>query len=278
MALGSDQVTITTAANLIPETWGPMVIKATEDNLVMWKLTWDWSGEEAGDIINVPGISNFSSTTKSANTQVVLTGNTEGVTQLTVTTHQHSAFLLEDIVKVLSSFNNSMYYTQKAGFAVAEAMDTTAGNLISGLSQQLGSAGVDIGDGEVRDAIEFLDLQNAPDSDRHLVLYPTQKNAMFGIEKYFRADFQGNGASGILTKGKFGSIYGVNTYVSNNLGVSAGARLNAMFHRECFATAQKYAPRTQSQYKLEYLGTLTVVDTIYGAVEARDGFGVWLKS
>ena len=35
--------------------------------------------------------------------------------------------------------------------------------------------------------------------------------------------------------------------------------------------------RLQSDYKLEYLGTLVVADLIFGVIENRDEAGVWIR-
>ena len=279
MPLGTAQQTITTGANFIPELWGPPVIVATEDNLVMRKLCWDWSDpvKGKGDTIHVPQISNLTSNTKAANTQVTLNAPTENKVDMTITIQDECSFLIEDILKVQSAFNLMDYYTKKAGFAIGKTIDTRTNALVSGFSQVQGSAGSDIGDQQIRDSIEFLDLANA-EGQKNLVIHPTQKNALFAIEKYFRADIQGSGASPVLTKGKFGGIYDVTVYVSTNVGTSAGAFLNTMFCEQAIAIANQMGPRTQGDYILEHLGTLTVSDFIGAEVEARDSFGVWLKS
>jgi len=282
MALGSAQMTTTTQANFIPEFWGPFTIVATEAKLVFEPLTWDWTpglDMKKGDIIHIPGVSNLTSNAKAANTQVVLNAPTEDVTNLTVNRHDECSFLLEDITKVQASFNLQQLYTQKAGFAIAQQRDTRIVNLIPSLTQIVGTAGVDIGDQQIRDAIELLDLAIAPDEDRHLVLYPTQKNALWGIEKYFRADIRGNGVSPVVN-GKFGEIYGINTYVTTNITTSGApaARLNVLFQRQWAATANQLGVRTQADYILEYLGTLVVNDRIYGETTARSTFGVWIRS
>lgn len=281
MGLATDQSTITTAANFIPEKWGPAVVAATESKLVLRKLTWDWAegGEQKGDTVHAPAVSNFTATAKTANTEVALSVNTEDVTNLSINRHDQCSFLIEDIVKAQESFNISSRFTKKAGFAVARLMDTRIVNLIPSLTQIVGSAGTDLGDQEIRSAIEFLDIGDVDDDDRHFVMYPTQKNAIWGIEKYFRADIRGDGASPVVN-GKFGQIYGINTYVTTNLTTSGtpAARLNVMFQREAFASVIQMAPRTQAQYILEHLGTLVVVDSIYGEALARNGFAVWMKS
>ena len=281
MALGANQGTITTGANFIPELWGPPVIVATENNLVMSKLVWDWSDpvKGKGDTIHVPGISNLTTNTKSANTQVVLNAPTEGVTDLTIGTHQECSFLIEDILKVQSAFNLMQYYTEKTGYALGASRDTALNALVSGFSQVLGSAGADLGDGDIRNGRELLRLANVPMTDPiNLVIHPTQETALFAIEKYFRSDFRGDGASQILVNGKIGKIYDIDVYVSTNVGTSAGAYLNTMFSKQAIAKADQLTPRTQGDYILEYLGNLVVSDQIYGQVESRDAFGVWLRS
>src|SRR3990167_3013564 len=209
MALGTDQITVTTGANFIPELWGDNVIFATEAQLFFRKLIWDWTtpGKGKGDIIHIPGVSNLTASAKAANTEVVLSAPTEGVTNLNINRHDHVAFLLEDIVKVQASYNLMQFYTQKAGYGLADLMDDRIVTLVASLSQIRGAAGVDLGDVDIRDGIELLDLADAPSEWRYLAIHPTQKNSLFGIEKYFRADFRGDGASQILTKGMFGKIY-----------------------------------------------------------------------
>lgn len=280
MPLGTNQQTITTGANFIPELWGPGVIAATEANLVFQKLVWDWSDpvKGKGDTIHIPGVSNLTSNAKTANAQVTLNSPTEAVIDLIINRHDECSFLIEDILGTQSSFNLMKFYTEKAGYAIARQRDTRLNNLVSGFSQVLGAAGVDIGDQQIRDSIEFLDLADAPLDDRALVIYPDQKNALFSIEKYFRASMRGDGASAILTKGQFGEIYGVPVSVTTNIGTSGGARMNTMLHRQAIGAAQQSGPRTQSDYILEFLGNLVVVDFIYGEIETRDPFGVWLRS
>lgn len=282
MALGSAQQTTTTGACFIPQLWGPMVVAATESNLVFAPLFWDWSDplKGKGDRVNIPSVSNLTVNTKSANTQVVLNAPTETSTVLIINRHDECSFLIEDLLDVQSSFNLMKFYTGKAGYAIARQRDTALNALVSGFSQVLGAAGTDMGDQQIRDAIEFLDTADAPQSDRALAIYPDQKNALFGIEKYFRSEFRGDGPSAMLVKGKFGEIYGVPVYVSTNIGTSGSpaARLNTLFHKEAVAKADQQGPRVQSDYIIEYLGNLVVTDNIYGQIESRDAFGTWIKS
>lgn len=276
MPLGTAQMTVTTQANFIPELWQG-IIPATERKLVLKNLVWDWSPEEPTDTIRYPNVSNLTANAKAANTQVTLNAPTETMVTLNVNRHDEVSFLLEDITKVQSSFNLMSIYTKKTAYALAQQIDTRLSDLVSGFSQIVGAAGVDIGDVQIRDAVEFLDLADADLEDRALVIYPTQRNALFAIEKYFRADIKGNGENTVVS-GKIGEIYGVPVFVTTNLGTSANARLNTMFHKEALASAILTGPRTQGAYIHEYLGHLVISDAIYGEVEARDDHGVWIQS
>ena len=280
MPLGTNNQTITTGANFIPELWGPVVIQAVREKLVMWEKCWDWfkAGKKKGDTIHVPGVSNLTANVKTAGSQVTLNSPTEGVTNLLINQHRECSFLIEDILDTQADFNLMKFYTDQAAYAISEIMDTFIIDLIPSLSQIVGSSGIDLGDADIRDAIELLDTANAPDEWRYFVIHPTQKNALFGIEKYFRADMRGDGSSKVLTKGQFGEIYGVPVSVTTQIGTSGGARMNALFQQQTWAKALQLGPRTQGDYIQEYLGHLVTTDAIYGGVEARDSFGVWVQS
>lgn len=279
MALGTNQMTITTHTQFIPELWVDKIISQVESNLVLKPLTWDWSepGQTKGNKIDVPNVTNITANVKAVNTQVTLNANTEVKSQLSISTHEECSFLLEDMAKIQASYNLMKYYTEKAAYAIAKVRDTDIATQIASFTQIVGSAGVDLGDVQIRNAIQFLDLGDVPQDERSLCIYPTQKNALMGIEKYYRADIRGDGSSPVV-KGRMGEIYNIPIAISTNLGTSASARLNVMMHRQAIATADQEAPRTQSDYIIEYLGELVCVDTVYGQLLARNTFGVWMQS
>lgn len=79
----------------------------------------------------------------------------------------------------------------------------------------------------------------------------------------------------------WGDIYGVPTYYTNQVPQTAATPTqthNILFHKEAIALALQVSPRTQSQYILEYLGNLVVVDTIYGITTIRATFGIEVRS
>lgn len=290
MALGSNQQTVTTGASFIPEVWSLEVLRATENALIMAPLVkrFDSLVTGKGDTINIPNISNLTATAKSANTQVSLSAPTESNTQISISSHYHTAFLVEDLLKVQSSYDLISEYTSKSGYAVAAQVDS---DILSEYSNSgnsdVGTYGSDITDPVILAAAEALDLANAPLEDRALAIYPTQKTALLKIDKFVKADFMGQYndptivRTGPNSRYMWGDIYGVPVYYTKQIPTTAGTPTqyhNLMFHKEGIALALQQAPRTQADYRLEYLGTLVVVDVIYGIKTIRSTFTIEIRS
>ncbi|MEY3279848.1 MAG: hypothetical protein RIR63_1040 [Actinomycetota bacterium] len=82
MALGSNQVTITTAANFIPEQWSDEVIAAYKQKLVLGNLVTRMSFKgKKGDTLHLPVPARGDASAKAANTQVTLVADTAGVVE-----------------------------------------------------------------------------------------------------------------------------------------------------------------------------------------------------
>jgi hypothetical protein len=290
MPLGTDQLTTTTGDVFIPEVWSAEVLRATERALVMADKVkrYDSLVQKAGDSIHVPNVSNLTANDKTANTQVTLQAPTETETAINIDQHKEASFLVEDLLKVQSNYDLMSAYTEKAGYAIAQAVDSDLLALYASLtSTDQGTYGADLGDAEILGAIEQLDLADAPLEDRCLVIYPTQKTAIAKLDRFTKADYLGEWdmptpvRTGAASRFLWGNIYGVPVYYTNQVPVTAASPAqihNVLFHKEAFALAMQQAPRTQSQYYLEYLGNLVVVDVIYGVKVLRPDFGVEVRS
>jgi len=287
-------ITVTTAANFIPEIWSKEAKIATEANLVMAKLVnRQFEAEmEVGDTLHIPDISNLSVNDKVAETDVTFEAITEAKTDVSIDKHKYAAFKLEDIVEVQANQDLMARYSQKLGYALAKQLDTDLLALYSGLSQSVGTAGTAISDDNLRRAIQYLDDADAPSGSRSLVINPAGMNALLDIDKFVRADAVGYLASmspmvtGRLqdgefnpteVKGYFGQIYGISVYVSTNVattGTSPVSTHNLLFHTDAFVLIQQEAIRVQNDYNIRSLAEEVVADTIYGVSEYRDAFAV----
>ncbi len=292
MAAGN--ITVTTAANFIPEVWSKDARIATEANLAMAKLVNRQfeADMEMGDTLHIPDISNLTAVAKAADTDVTFETITEGKVDVSIDKHYYSAFKLEDIVKVQSNQDLQSRYTEKIGYALAKKIDSDLLGLYSGLSQSVGTPATDITDSTLLDAIELLNEADAPQGERFLVIRPSQMSALLKIDKFVRADavgylasmspivtarLQGGDFNPTEVVGYFGQIYGVSVYVSTNVATSGSSPLsthNLLFHRDAFILIMQEAIRTQSDYNIRSLANEVVADTIYGVAEFRDTFAV----
>lgn len=284
MGLGSDHVTVTTAANFIPELWALDVIEAAEKNLVMAELVtrFDDAAAGGGDTLHIPTADDFSANDKEANTEITPQANTEGKVTLLLDKHKEVSFLIEDIVAVQAKQSLREIYTKKAGYAIAKAIDSDLLGLYAGLSQN-GTPENGIDAEALRAAILLLDAANAPQDERALVISPAQKNVMLGVEEFVSMSYIGDQPQNMPTRsGLLGQIYGVPVFVSSNVITTGTAPdltdHNLLFQKGAFALAIQLGPRVQANYIPQYLGTLVTVDVIYGVVELRDAFAVDLQT
>ena len=294
----SNHVTPTNVDAFVPEIWADEIQAAYKSNLVVAPLVKNMNHiGKKGDTIHIPKPVRGSATAKSEHTQVNLIVGAD--TDFTVSIDKHFEYsrLIEDITDVQALPSLRSFYTEDAGYALARQMDTDLNTLAQSLSQSkymdastnltdyaadtVAAADV-FSDAGFREAIELLDDADVPMDNRFMVVPPSVKKDILGIDRFNSSDFI-NGRP--VENGLIGDIYGVKIYVSTNLkeketasANSAGGRLVSGFiaHRDAFILATQMGVRVQTQYKQEYLGDLMTADTIYGVAELRDGGAVEL--
>jgi N4-gp56 family major capsid protein len=295
MPLGTSHVTVTTAANFIPEVWSDEIVASYKKNLVLANLIKKMSFKgKKGDTVHIPSPTRGSASAKTAGNQVNLIAATEGEVQVAINQHYEYSRLIEDIVEAQALASLRGFYTEDAGYALARQVDTAlvqlgrgarggnsanqayTGGIIgsTGAAYTSGSSNAAaIADAGIRKAIQILDDQDVPMDGRSLIVPPTARNSMLGIARFTEQAFKGTGST--LMNGEFGDIYGVKVYVSTNCDTAAGNtstdRVALMIQRDWAVLVEQIGVRSQTQYKQEYLGTLFTADTLYGAAELRDG-------
>ena len=300
MALGSNHQTTTTGATFIPELWSDEVIAGYKKNLVLGNLVTkiNHAGKK-GDTIHIPKPVRGSANAKSANTQVTLQGDTHSEVQVSINKHYEYSVLMEDITEVQALQSLRRFYTDDAGYALAQQVDTDLftltealqGGTVGGTGASLYEKAViggdgttlytgnssnanDITDAGIRAMILKLDNADVPSDNRFMVIPPIAANDMLGINRFTEQEFIGNGEA--IKTGKIGSIYGMDVYVSSNCpSINSDAqRVGVMMHKDALCFAEQMGVRSQTQYKQEYLGDLFTADTLYGVAELRDDAGV----
>lgn len=287
---GSGNVNIGATAGAVfrPNIWSKEVLMFVKSNLVLLPLIkhYDADVQSGGQTLEIPNVSAISANLKSQNTVVTLNYNTETKTTITLNKHYESSFIVEDLVKVQAVYDLRSDYTQAAAYAISEKIDSDlATNMTSTwktASQAYGTYGTALNDALILAVNRYLSENKAPRSDRSLVVHPKGEAELLNIDKYVRYDALGiGGDDNSIRNGKIGRIYGVTVYMSQNLvylDTATDEYNHLFFHKEAWAIALQQEPRTQAQYKQEYLGWLVTVDVLYGHNSLRSNFGYVVKS
>lgn len=287
MGLGTNHFTTTTADVLIPEIWSPRMNQFYRANLKAAAFFEDWSEDVAGggDVIHVPNITEMTANNKSVGSEVTLSNPTETKIDLTINTHKHVAFVIEDAVasKIKSSYRAQETYAKNAAFTVAATLEDAIIALFNGFTQIVGDSSTALNDSNIRQAIAYLDVANVPSEDRVFFLHPNVIwKQLMGIDKFTLV--QNTKGADPVVKGAVGMLYGIPVVASSRLAVTTGHRDGALAHKSAIAYATANVAggidkiRMQTAYLLEYLGTLVVADIIFGVIENRDTSGVWIKA
>ena len=302
MALGSNHVTNTTGATFIPELWSDEIVAAYKSNLVLANLVnkMPMSGKK-GDTLHIPKPTRGSASAKGASSQVTLIAATESEVQVNVNKHYEYSRLIEDITDVQALASMRKFYTDDAGYALAKQVDDDLFALGKSLGNGDGSSWahsnsfyIDGANGiaayaedtvaitdvftdlAFRELIKQLDDNDTPMENRFIVIPPSVRQTIMGIDRYNSSDFvDGRG----VMNGQIGTLYGIDVYVSSNCPVIETAANNTasavdtkgaiIGHKDAMVLAEQMGVRSQTQYKQEYLSNLFTSDTLYGTQVLR---------
>jgi hypothetical protein len=309
MGLGTNHVTTTTAATFIPEIWSDEIVAAYKRSLVLATAVNKMSHVgKKGDTIHIPKPTRGSASAKAASTQVTLIAATETEVTVSINKHYEYSRLIEDVTDVQSQPSLRSFYTDDAGYALAKQVDSDIGLLAKTFGDDNGDGSdwihsnsfyVDAGNGiaayavdtvavtdvftdlAFRELVKELDDNDTPMDGRFLVIPPSVRSQLMGIDRYVSSDFV---SSQGVQNGLIGQLYGVDIYVSNNLPVVETAADNdnsavdtvgaIMSQRDAMVLVEQVGVRTQTQYKQEWLGDLMTADTIYGVKTVRPESGL----
>ena len=304
----------TEAATFIPEIWSDEIIATYEKTLKVAPLVKKISMTgKKGDKIHIPKPVRGAANAKAADTAVTIIANTEGELTIDIDRHFEYSRLIEDIVEVQALSSLRRFYTEDAGYALATQIDTDLHSTGTGFGD--GGAVVyadtvaetdyehsacffnDAGtttayavdtvastdvftDAFFRDMIQKMDDNDVPMENRHLIIPPSARNTVMGIDRYVSSDFVSGQA---VQSGLIGNLYGVDIYVSSNCaqieaaadnaGGSVDVRAAMFFHMEAIVLAEQMSVRSQTQYKQEYLSNLYTADCLYGVQVYRPEAG-----
>ena len=301
MPLGTNNVTVTTAAKFIPEIWSDEIIAAYKKNLVLANVInkMNFKGKK-GDTVHVPKPTRGSASAKVASSQVTLIAATEDEVVINIDKHFEYSRLIEDIVSVQALASLRRFYTDDAGYALGVQTDSDIWTLFKSIGNGNGSSyqnsgvyefssttavaydgtvGSAFNDAGFRKGIQILDDADTPMDGRSFVIPPVLRNTLMGTNRYTEQAFTGEvGSANTIRNGRVGNLYGIEVYISSNAPSleTGAARLAGLFHRDAFTLVEQLGVRSQTQYKQEWLADLLTADTLYGVKTVRTDAAVGL--
>ena len=239
----------TSAATFIPEIWSDEVIASYQKNLVLANLVKKLSMTgKKGDTIHIPKPTRGDAHAKAENTAVTIQNATESEVQVVVDKHFEYSRLIEDITETQALASLRQFYTGDAGYALAQKVDTdlfALGKDFDGVNdttyvgtnsyQFNGTTGLEayaadsvvtgdlFNDNGFRDLIQKMDDADIPMDGRCLVVPPSVRNEIMGIDRYASSDFVDGR---VVNNGQIGNLYGIDIFVSSNCPVIETAANN----------------------------------------------------
>jgi len=270
--MADGNVTITTAANFIPEMWRDAILDYAERKFQMRNQVLDFSSmlSSGGDILNIPKVTEETAVAKSANTAVTYTNNTDGVIQLAVDQHHYEAKRIEDIVRVQESADLFNAYAQSMGYALAKKVENYLALLVQGATGNDVSLSSDntFTTALIRSGLQkLLDAgYDYTDGEHYFYCSPAAYMSLLSLGDFTEAQKRGD-AENPLASGRIINAYGLEVYASTDWDDDGGSgdETATIFNKNSVYFAQQLAPRVQSSYDIDHLATSVVADVLFGA-------------
>ena len=268
------EVTLTTAANFIPEMWSAAILDYAERTFQLRNQVTDLSSmvAEGGDTIHVPKVTEETAASLSSGSAVTYGANTDGKVDLAIDQHAYEAKRIGDIVRVQESADLFGMYSKSIGYSIAKFVENYIA--VSVLQAATGNDVTLSADNTFTTALlrsglqSFLDAGHSyTDGDAFLYCSPASYMSALSLQDFYDASRRGD-AQNPAVSGAIGNIYGVPTYVSTDWDDDGGTgdETATLFKREAVYFAQQISPRVQSSYDIDYLSTSIVADVVFGAV------------
>lgn len=278
-----------------PEIWTPIVNEPVWPKAVLMNFFTDLSefAQDGGDRFHVPNIYTnvFSAQTQSTPGNGVVDASPAQVdVYLDVDTHKYVAWIMGDktIKQLAKSYALNEKYAREAKNVLTVAVEDSLAALWSSLTtNSVGDTATTLSDAEIRDAINALDSLDYDLTETAFFFSPfvfwTQ---LSGIAKYYTHQTSelslirtGNFGKGDASRGLRGVLYDQPVYVTTRIVSGLQTYRNLFAHKSAFGFALQTPGvgdqgdarfRVQSDYLLQNLGMLTVVDVVYGVAVLRE--------
>jgi P22 coat protein - gene protein 5. len=259
----------------IPEVWSNEMLLARRNKLVLAEhvTRHDRDVMKFGDVIHVPRVSEITAKTTTPGSPLDFDATTEGEFTISITSFVYKAFLVPDMLKAQSKYDNRSIYVEQSTFAIAKQVDSdlfTLATAHTGVTNAIGSTtntSTRLAKTFFTAANRYLDIANAPDEDRYFSLEGYGYEQLLNIDDFVRYDALGRSK---IENGRVGTLYGLNLLKTNQVPAkTTNVKNGIFFHKSGIALAMQVKETVESQYDIDYLGWKTAAYNQYGHGIAR---------
>lgn len=282
--------------NFIPEIWANTALEKLRAQIVLAKLITkdtDVANFTVGDVLTIPVPGSFTTNDKAAGTAVTLQNPSADKITVTLNKHKEVTFVIEDVARAQQNQDTMARYVTNAAIAIAEQIETDLFGLATGLASRVGSVGVAASALSLRQVRAQLNTNRVANDGRFVVVGPQAEIDLLGdtsLSTYFA-----NSKPDAVSKGALGTVYGLDTYMSQLVPSSGVGATGIAGTSEFGLLAMRSLPvtgapgvsqmamrdpqsglviRQTASYDTDLLGVKVTLDVLYGFAEMRDACGV----
>ncbi len=302
MAVTSAPFSASDLVAVISETWTGIVNEKTFNDTVLANFITDLSSyaTEGSDIFHVPNLYTNALTVSTQSTQgaeVTTAAATEVDTTLTVNTHKYVAFIIgdKDMVQIAARYDANVMYAREAVKLLTEALEADIAALWSSITTNaIGDTATVLSDAEIRAGIYAMEAGKYHLDECAFFFHPyVYWEQLHAVTKYYQQYSYGpSNEPGAVRTGNFGTagyalnfkgyLYGIPVYTTTNIVSGLQTYRNLLLHKRAFGFAVQTKGgnkvRVQMENAIRNLGTLTVVDIVYGVAVLREPAAVLLNA
>lgn len=262
------------SGELIDEVWAKEILENRRNRLVLEQLVnHDYEGQikNHGDTVHIISLPDMVAQDIVPGTEMTVTPIDPSEQLLVIDQYKGVPAEVQDMLMKQSTYDLRRPFTEKIGFALADAIDkfllnaavtgVAAGNTLTAVSTMTKATLIE--------AHKRLDLLNVPTEGRALIINGVGKADLRSDPDMTWAERQGSG--NIAGPGYAGTIYDTPVYVTNQV-TKINANANWAFvliHKDALTVAVQIEPETETERRALSKSTIIVGSTLFGGKVVR---------
>lgn len=277
--MATNPITATNLANYIGTVLSKEVQMFAESNLVCGAVvdrSFEPDARNGGNVIQVPKLAEISTTAVNTAADMTLYDTLQNKATINLNLAYDIGVAVDDINQIQTNPKYFAKVRNALGYGLAKTIDTSVAALFNGFAQYVGTEGSAITEDVILAAYEYLNLADAPATDRVWIFDPESVTDLMKLDMFCKMDYVGDAVWKTGFTGR--QILGSPVYISTNLEA-----INTNYHGACYMHKEALALVIQLQ-KMEVArlplrhSDAIIGLVLYGADEMRDTFGVWIKT